>query len=77
MLLAGERNQVHPPHMDTLAGRLDYLGRNYVVFLGPLMLLQGVGYATSLALVWISSALIALLVLNKIRMMMKNARAPR
>lgn len=77
MRLAGKRNQVHSPIMDMLADRLDYLGKNYIVFLGPLLLLQGVGYATSPALVWISSALIALLVLNKLRMMRRDTRAPR
>ena len=76
--LAGERIQVHSTLMDTLADRLNYLGRNYIVFLGPLILLQGVGYATtSSALVWASSGLIALLVLNKIRMMRRGAGAPR
>jgi len=63
--------------MDTLANRLDYLGRNYIVFLGLLMLLQGVGSAKSPELVWVSSALIALLILNKIRMMRRGARASR
>ena len=76
--LAGERIQVHSTLRDTLADRLNYLGRNYIVFLGPLILLQGVGYATtSSALVWASSGLIALLVLNKIRMMRRGAGAPR
>ena len=75
--LAGERIQVHSTLMDTLADRLNYLGRNYIVFLGAFILLQSVGYATSPALVWVSSALIALLVLNKIRMMRRGAGAPR
>jgi Flp pilus assembly protein TadB len=77
MPLAGERKPVHSLSMDTLAGRLDYLARNYFVFLGPLILLQGIGYATSPVLVWVSTALIALLLLNKIRMMRRSARAPR
>jgi Flp pilus assembly protein TadB len=64
---AGERNQVQSPNMDTLAGRLDYLARNYLLFLGPLLLFQGVGHATSPVIVWVNTALIALLLVNKLR----------
>lgn len=71
---ADRYNQVQPRTMDTLAGRLDYLASNYLLFLGPLLLLQGVGHATSPVIIWVSAALIVLLLVNKLHATWRSDR---
>jgi hypothetical protein len=49
---------------NTLAERLQLLRDRYYVFVGPLLLLLGVGLGSSAILVWTAGALLVLLTLN-------------
>ena len=53
-------------NMQTLSSRLDHLAGIYHIQLGPILLLLGVGFASSPLLAWIAGVLLFLSTANKL-----------